>query len=166
MYRCPICLKEYDSSSFIRCECGFEDYNAYDHEDETLFKIFKYTKNVFLNRIDYVPSSLEVLYKEDNMSYVDIISKPRGLEVVESSDSPTCAVNGICAFFKDTKALILNTHYAHSEFLDESSIRILFLGKDFKGFINTPKHIDKIKYLYVHKDNPYFKAENNKLMKK
>ena len=55
MYRCPpICLKQYDTSSFDKCECGFEDYNAYDHEDELIFKIFKYTKNVFLNRIKYL----------------------------------------------------------------------------------------------------------------
>ena len=64
MYRCPICLKQYDTSSFDKCECGFEDYNAYDHEDELLFKIFKYTKNVFLNRIDYHPSQLEVIYQD------------------------------------------------------------------------------------------------------
>jgi hypothetical protein len=31
-----------------------------------------------------------------------------------------------------------------------------------KGFIDEPLHLDRIKYLYVHKDNPYFESINNK----
>lgn len=166
MYRCPICLKEYHTSSFDKCECGFEDYHAYDHEDEILFKIFKYTKNVFLNRIDYQPSQLEVIYQDKGISYVDIINSSRGLEVINSISTPTSAINGVLAFYKDTKALILNCEYADPEFLDESNLKILFIGKNFKGFINIPLHLDRIKYLYVHKDNPIYKSEYNKLVKK
>ena len=50
----------------------------------------------------------------------------------------------------------MNCDYAHPEFLDESRVEILFLGENFKGFIDVPLHLDRIKYLYVHKDNPYF----------
>ena len=39
---------------------------------------------------------------------------------------------------------------------------ILFIDTlKFKGFIGVPKHLDKIKYLYIHKNNTYFKTENN-----
>lgn len=166
MYQCPICLKEYEQSRFSCCECGFQDYNAYDEQEETLFKIFKYTKNVFLNRIDYAPSLLDIIYEDEGKVYVDIISKSRGLEIIESQIPNSVAINGVLAFYKDTKALIINCDYAHREFLDESNVKILFVGKNFKGFIGEPLHLDRIKYLYVDKDNPYFKAENNILVKK
>ena len=164
MFKCPICLKEYTESSFDKCTCGFEDFNAYDHEDETLFKIFKFTKNVFLKRIEYPASTIEVIYEDNGKNFFDIISKPRGLEIVdELKVINLTASNGILAFCKDTKVLILNCDYAHREFLDESNLRILFIGEKFKGFLGEPLHLDRIKYLYIHKDNPYFIAVNNKL---
>ena len=156
MYICPICQSE-------NCSCGFENVNQNCCEDELLFRIFKYTKNVFLNRIAYEPSTLEMIYEEHNKKYVDIVSKPRGLEIVKGN---VVACNGILAFYYQTKALILDCDYAHKEFLDESRLRILFLGKDFKGFIGDPLHMDRIKYIYVHPDNPYFEADNNILKKK
>ena len=167
MYQCPICLKQYNESSFKKCECGFEDYNAFDSEEEILFKIFKYTKNVFLKRIDYPVSTLQLIYTSEGRNYVDIFSKQRGLEIVEDTEIENLtAINGIIAFQHSTKALILNCDYADDEFLDEAAPRILFIGKNFKGFTDEPKHMDRIKYLYVHKDNPYFEANNNRLIRK
>ena len=155
---CPICLKEYPE-----CTCGFEKLKESSPEDEVLFQIFKYTKNVFLNRIPYTPSTIEILYNDEGKNYIDIISPYRGLEFVEH-EGVVC--NGVLAFATNTKALILNCDYADGEFLDESRLRILFLGKDFKGFVGEPLHLNKIKYLYVHKDNLYFESENNMLKRK
>jgi hypothetical protein len=39
MYKCPICLKEYSESTFEKCECGFENFNAYNSKEELLFQI-------------------------------------------------------------------------------------------------------------------------------
>ena len=119
-----------------------------------------------LNRIHYQPSQLEVIYKDKGITFVDIISKSRGLEIINSIDNNTSTVNGVLGFYKDTKALILNCEYADGEFLDESSLKVLFIGKNFKGFISNPLHLDRIKYLYVHNDNPYFISNKNKLMEK
>lgn len=163
MYKCPICFKEYSESTFEKCECGFANFNAYNSEEELLFQIFKYTKNVFLNRIPYTPSTIEVVYHDEGLDYIDIISPPKGLDLVENKG---VVVNGLLGFRYNTKALILNCDYAHPEFLDESRVEILFLGENFKGFIDEPLHLDRIKYLYVHKDNPYFESINNQLIKK
>ncbi len=167
MFKCPICQKEYNESHFDVCECGFSDFHAYHDKEELLFQIFKYTKNVYLNRIHYPKSKLEEIYEDEGISFVDLSHKARGLEYVASYENKeTCISNGFLAFQYHTKALILDCEYAHKEFLDESNLRILFLGKNFKGFIGEVKHMDKIVYLYVDKDNPFFESQNNKLVKK
>ena len=132
-------------------------------EEKELFDLFKYTKNVFLGRIDYLDSKVEVVYEDEGKAYIDLVGNPRSLEVICHKG---VVVNGICAFRKETQALILNSDYAHGEFLDESNLRILFIGENFKGFVGSLLHLDRIKYLYVHKNNPYFEAKNNKLVEK
>ena len=167
MYYCPICNKQHTESHVKVCTCGFEDYNYKDSDDELLFKIFKYTKNVFLDRIPYTLPSTFIDYEDDGIYYIDIDSKPRGLEIIDGSlyDKDTCAQRGICALSYHARALILNTKYASRELLDESRVKILFIGKDFIDFIGEPI-LRQVKYLYVHKDNQYYESVNNKLMKK
>ncbi len=165
MYKCPICYKDYNESSFTLCTCGFNDYHFYDNHEQLLFKIFKYTKNVFLNKIDYPYSQISITYKDNHLTYIDFTHTPKGLAYIYAPYQGYVVNQGICAL-SQTKALIIDCEYIDGNFLDESIVEILFLGKTFKGFINEVKYLNKIKYLYIDKDNPYYKVINNQLIKK
>ena len=175
---CPICQTEYDFNPKI-CRCGFDGlyYPIYENQDKSeqgrqaeLFRIYQYTKRVFFGEIPFVPAPLCVRECDDRL-LIDGVSSNMGLIWVNQTggdgEAQTVADAGLLAFKTNAQALILNVDLAHSDFLDESCVRVLFFGADIKGLRNgffvphTP-----IRYLYVHRDNPYFCAENNVLFNK
>lgn len=164
---CPICYKTYEQFPEV-CECG---YSAFKKEhldyDAQLFQIFKYAKQIFVGLLPYKTSKLLLNECEDYIYIDEIIGDKRGIEYIDlvGKTKPTCAYDGLLAM--SVSALILNCDYASSNFLDESCLKILFLGKDFKGFL-LDDFIQPcyLKYIYVDKRNPYFEVRDNVLINK
>jgi hypothetical protein len=176
-YECPICHAEYETNPRT-CQCGFEgiEYPAYEtqslmeeYEKKRLFKIYKFAKRVVTGEIPYEPSPLTV-YEYDDQIYVEESVDDRGLAYVDvrgDKNRRSFAAEGLAVFRARTPALYLNTDEAHANFLDESHVRMLFFGPDFRGFPNgyfipqTP-----LRYIWVNEKNPYLSAENNVLFDK
>lgn len=167
---CPICKKNYSSVPF-KCECGYEEdsFVARDLKDERerLFAIYKFSKLVFNKKVDWKQSEydsdehydkktivIKEIFEDKALAYVDF--KVDG-KIVR-------AKNGILAFNENVESLIINVDEIEHEFLDESHVRMLFLGgrvKYITDFINL-----SLKYIEVDKNNPYFTAKNNVLFTK
>lgn len=175
---CPICQKEYDVNPKT-CDCGFEGmlYPEYDpegrptqaYERETLFRIYQFTKRVYKGAIPYKPSSFSVR-DEDDCTVLDYVNEDRGLALVNSvgeGSAQTLADAGLLAFKTHVQALILNVNRVHSEFLDESRVKVLFFGADVEDFRDgffLPRSLPR--YLHVDSANPRFCADNNVMFSK
>ncbi|MGN1227182.1 MAG: hypothetical protein ACI4TX_00905 [Christensenellales bacterium] len=166
---CPICLKDYDKYP-ESCQCGYSAFKKDELEyDARLFKIYKYTKQVFFGLIPYEKSKLSLHECEDYTYIDDIEGEKRGLEYVDlvGEKKPTCVDEGLLAIRRSAVALILNCDYACSNFLDECAVKILFLGKDFKGFIfGGFAQICSLRYIYVDERNPFYEVRDNVLIDK
>ncbi len=174
--QCPICRKEYDHNPKI-CSCGFEGLlakegfspfgNEAEKEKEELFSIFKFAKHVLYGKRPYRPTHI---YRDqfENYTLVDAASEIRALAVVDcAGDPPTVARDGLFAFDRSVRALILNTNTASRLVLDESMISILLLGADFSGFEDgVLRTFRPLRYLTVHGDNPHLSSEDNVLFDK
>lgn len=175
---CPICNREYEENPKV-CSCGFEGlaYPVFEkdplyreYERDQLFQMYKFTKRVFYGEIPYEKSPLDIR-EYDDTRIVSYAMENRGLAVVECFSAPgerqTVAEEGLLAMKGCTKALILDVDEAESNFLDESNVRILFLGEHFKRFQNGFFYpFSRIRYIFVHPQNSYFKSENNVLFSK
>ena len=165
-YECPICHTEYETNPHV-CPCGFEgiEYPAYEsaelqeeYEKKRLFKIYKFAKRVVTGELPYEPSALTV-YEHDDKICVDEAVDDRGLAYVDlrgDGKRKTFAAEGLVVFRTRTPALYLNTDEAHSDFLDESHVRMLFFGPDFQGFPHgffRPRA--EIRYIWVNEKNPF-----------
>lgn len=166
---CPICGITHTTIPY-KCDCGYEgnkltlkDYRDYN---KLLFSIYKFSKGIFNKKIDWKQSNYDLINYSDNrvgiyeifdkrsISYVDLKVKDKTVEVT----------NGVLAFNHDVKSLIINADYLDHEMLDESSVKMLFIGdrvKEMSPFINA-----SLKYLEVDKNNPYFTSQNNVLFNK
>ena len=89
---CPICNAEYSQKQKI-CTCGFEGieyidyYNPlrYDEDSQnTIFKIYKFSKKVAVGEINFKPSPLSII-DTDNI-FIDEILEKRGLAYVYAPD--------------------------------------------------------------------------------
>lgn len=177
LFCCPVCYKEYESKP-EKCDCGFTDFikevdyfeesrDLYEkYENDLLFSLYKFTKSVFYGKIPYTPDTLDVV---DNPSNKEIYIKGayggRGLSLVElTGNRPCVADDGILAFDK-TKALIVNVDEITSNLLDESQVKILFLGPRCR-IENNHLLRNSIRYLSVHSANPYYYCEDNVLFTK
>lgn len=176
---CPICLTEYEENPKV-CSCGFEgiEYPFFENDEQEqqfwarqLFAIYKFTKKVYYKKIDFPPSELTVMNFEENHT-VDWVNAPKGLVIVDCIGArdgtlPTVASEGMLAFRVDTKALILNVDRAAQGVLDESRVRVLFLGKDFGGFSEDSLiQYSGLRYIFVDEENPHFSADDHVLFNK
>lgn len=166
---CPICYKDYEQFPDV-CECGYSAFKKeYLDYDAQLFRIYKYAKQIFLGLIPYEPTKLLINEFEKYIYIDDIIGEKRGIAYINlvGKTKPTYAYEGLLAMFNRIKVLILNCDYVSCDLLDESSVKILFLGKDFKGFMSGDflQPID-FRYIYVDKRNPYFEVRDNVLIDK
>ena len=175
---CPICKREYDSPKKV-CACGFEgvEYPIYeceglsrDYESRRLFNLYKFTKRVATGVIPYEPSPLQVLDIEDGVLTIDEALEKRGLALVDEpfrDNRKTVARDGLLALRTDVEALILNSYGANAMFLDESHVKALFFGKDFReltdGFFYP---FSAVRYLWVDGENPAFASDNNVMYNK
>ena len=180
-YSCPICKNTYDKK-VEKCPCGFlgvniAEYYPYfvseaereaEYRKET-FGIYKFTKRVACGEIAFSPSEL-VLTDQGDKTVVYEAVEERGLAYIDclgTEDKPTVADMGVIALRTGLYSLYLNTDYADSRFLDEGSIRMLFLGPDFKGFTEgSVVQYPPVRYIWVDPQNKFFTAENNVLYNK
>ncbi len=177
LFCCPVCYKEYESKPDT-CSCGFTDFikevdyfeesrELYEkYENDLLFSLYKFAKAVFYGKIPYTPDVLDVVDHPSNKEiYIKGACGNRGLALVEyKGDRPCLADDGILAFDK-TNALIINVDEITSNLLDESQVKILFLGPKCK-IENNRLLRNSLKYLLVHSDNPYYSSEDNVLFSK
>ncbi|MBR7111975.1 MAG: hypothetical protein IKC75_03530 [Clostridia bacterium] len=175
--KCPICRTEYEHNPKV-CTCGFaglisaqEFAPPHGGEEEQgkaeLFSIFKFAKHVLYGKIEYRPTHIYEDHFEE-YTLIDAASELRALAVVDRAGTPpTIARDGLFAFDRSVRALILNTNRAARLALDESMIECLLLGAAFEGFEDGKFHPYRpLRYLHVHGDNPHFTSENNVLFDK
>ena len=176
---CPICFAEYEENPHT-CTCGFEgiEYPVWGNEplerefyQKQLFAIYKFTKQVYYQKREWTAAGL-ITMEYDGKLTVDGVIQPKGLVVVDKIGArdgcpPTVAADGLLAFHTDVSALILNVDTAKPDVLDESRVRVLFLGKEFGGFEH---HVliqhSRPRYLFVDEHNPLFCAEDHVLFNK
>lgn len=172
-----MCRTEYTHNPKT-CQCGFDGLISHKlftgrGEDEErlraaeLFSIFKFAKHVLYGKIPYPPTHI-FEDKFEDFTLIDAASEPRALAVVDATENaPTVARDGLFAFERSVRALILNTTYASPLALDESFIECLLLGPAFTGFKDGKFHPYRpLRYLAVHGENPHFTAEDNVLFDK
>ncbi len=176
---CPICRKEY-SEKPQKCTCGFESIEySYIYENDRLheefkkkelFSIYKFTKKVLFGEIDYPESKADYMDIGDRI-YVQELLENRGLAYISSAgintDKRIHAAPGLLACRSATRSLILGTDSASRDFLEESSVKILFIDKNFKQFDDgyfIPYSLPR--YIYASGENKYFSSENNVLFNK
>ena len=171
---CPICFTKYKENPTICSICGYQSLKSFVYECENkdlynkllndeLFSIYKYTKAVYCGDIFFEKDLLYI--NEDEKNYVQSAYSKRGLALVDYTikGRSTVADGGILAF-EPAKSLILNVNEIKRDFLDESQVRILFLGKDVEKidfFFGA-----NLKYLSVDSKNKYFSSEDNVLFNK
>lgn len=168
---CPICNAEYSQKPKI-CTCGFEGieyidyYNPLRYDEgsqNTVFKIYKFSKKVAMGEINFKPSPLSII-DTDNI-FIDEILEKRGLAYVYAPDM--ILSEGVLAQRTNVQSLIADVKGAQALFLDESHIKMLFLGEHFKtltkGFFIP---LSALRYIWVDSKNQHFYAENNVLFNK
>ena len=164
---CPICGKAHQSVPY-QCDCGYNESKLQNYRDENnqLFAVYKFSKQIFNKKLDWQQSrydydvhhnghvSIQEIFEDKSIAYVDL---PIEGKLVK-------ATAGVLAFKRHVKSLIINAEVLDHEMLDESGVRMLFIGdrvREITSFINT-----SLKYIEVDKNNPYFTSQNNILFDK
>lgn len=131
-----------------------------------LFSIYKFSKAIFNKAIKWKQSNCDLINYSDNRVGVYEIFDDRAIAYVDLNleNKIVEVTNGALAFNHNVKSLIINADSLDHEMLEESSIRMLFVGdrvKKMSAFISA-----SLKYLEVDKNNPYFTSLNNVLFNK
>ncbi|MBQ7225970.1 MAG: hypothetical protein IJX02_05140 [Clostridia bacterium] len=178
-YSCPICYKDFESKTTACDRCGFDGivkcywefegkelYESYIQNE--LFNVYKFAKNVFYKKIPFEKATLDTnTDPEDCKTHILGADGKYGVAVVDlhNDENPVIAEDGLLAF-DHTKALIINTDEIKSNVLDESMVRILFLGPDVKVIEGDYLRGAYLKYILVDSNNKQFSSENNVLFNK
>lgn len=170
-YVCPICYTEYDEKKEI-CSCGFEGIEFYDYNNpqyyteqkqKNLFKIYKFTKKVACKEIDYPKSKLSII--DTQGLFIEEVLEKRGLAYINAPDA--ILGSGALAFNSYVVSLYADVKGIKAFALDESSVKMLFLGEHFKSL--TDKCLisfSALRYIWVDPNNTRFFADNNVLFNK
>lgn len=163
---CPICSKEHESKLFI-CECGYQRIKEYD-EKEYLFEIYKFSKNIFNKKILFNDSKLYFVENEAIVSIYEILEDKYSIAKLNRINNKySIADEGILSCHLNVKSLLINVDEIKWNILDESNVRMLFIGKNLKKIVGENlNHAYNLKYIEVSKDNKYFSSENNVLFNK
>lgn len=105
-------------------------------------------------------------YKSGSTFFIEgIKSASREIEYLNSR-FPFCITrDGIAAFEPDIRFLIVNTDEISTDILEDSSIIGLFIMPKVIKIIGEEIYF-KVKYLWVHRDNPFFATINNAIFNK
>lgn len=178
-FECPICYKSFSSNPKTCPFCGFEGIEQYIAESQDknaninflrneLFNIYKYTKAVYHGKIPFENDTVETDSDEnEGLTHIMSVISNRGLSIVNlhNENMPVVAEDGILAF-EHTKSLIINVDIIKNNVLDESQIRILFLGPDVKKIEGDYLQRAYLKYIFVDSSNKHYSSENNVLFNK
>lgn len=164
MFTCPICNSEYPTDDFI-CQCGFKQFHKSTHD--YLFEIYKFSKNIFNNVIDFQCSMLDSVKTKDNVLIYEVLEPKLSVAKVESNGNYSVCVKGILPWNLNVKSLIINVDEVDYKLLEESNVRMLFIG-DKLTTINggTIKPYSLLKYIEVDKKNTIYCSSNNVLFDK
>lgn len=167
---CPICGEIHTGCPF-KCKCGYEELKLapkdYRDENKVLFAIYKFSKSIFNKQIEWQQSKCTLIDYGDNRVGIYEIFDDRAVAYVDlkKENKSIEATGGVLACKYNVKSLIINADYLSHEMLDESHVRMIFIGDRVKdipaGFIGV-----SLKYLEVDKNNPYFTSQNNVLFDK
>lgn len=150
-----------------KCECGYEEVKKdYNDNNKRLFAIYKFSKKIFNKKIEWKQSNYDLINYSDNQIGIHEIFDERSISYVDLQvkDKSVEATNGLLAFNLNVKSLIINVDYLDEQILDESIVRMLFIGdrvKKIPACINT-----NLKYIEVDKNNPNYTSLNNVLFNK
>lgn len=166
MYTCPICFKEHNSAEF-KCSCGYERLKSYREED-FLFEIYKYSKNVFTNKIDFENSKLDFDETDNEIVIYEALGDSCSVsKVAINSPKYVKTDEGILPFDLQVKSLIIDVDEISRRVLDESNVQMIFLGKRVKKIDGENLNLcSKVKYIEVDSKNNYFSSDNNVLFDK
>ncbi len=166
---CPICGKIHMIIPY-KCECGYEEIQRplrdYSDYNKILFSIYKFSKGIFNKKIEWNQSNYDLINYSDNRIGIYEIYDDRAIAYVDLqiNDKIIEATNGILALNHNVKSLIINADNLDSEMLDESNVRMLFIGNRVKSILSFTNA--SLKYLEVDKNNSYFTSQNNVLFDK
>lgn len=166
MNTCPICFKEH-SSELFKCECGYQRMKKYEERDY-LFEIYKFSKNVFNNKIPYDNAKLDFVEEDDKCFVYEIIENKKAVAKINRINNKyTIADEGVLSFHLNVKSLLINVDEVKWNLLDESNVKMLFIGENLKRIEGTNlNHSYLLKHIEVSKENEYFSSENNVLFDK
>lgn len=166
MKECPICFKEHNTELF-KCSCGYQRLKKYDDNDY-LFEIYKFTKAIFQRTIEWENSKLDINEDDEKIIIYEVLENDFSISKVELNTSKYIITDqGILPFNLKVKSLIINVDEVDSMLLDESNIRILFIGDKLKKIVNDSFYLcSPVKYIEVDKNNQYFSSNNNVLFNK
>ena len=167
---CPICGEIHTSCPF-ECKCGYKELKLtpkdFKDKSKVLFALYKFSKSIFNKQIDWKQSECALIDYGGNRIAIDEILDDRAVAYVDlkKENAQVEAKGGLLAFNLDVKSLIINADYLSHEILDESQVRMIFIGDRVKtipaAFIGA-----SLKYLEVDQNNPYFTSQNNVLFDK
>ncbi len=167
MTNCPICQKEHQNSKFI-CECGYQRLKEYDEKDY-LFEIYKFSKAIFNHQINWDNSPFTTIENNNNEIIIkEVLENKYTISKIEISDEKCSKTDvGILPFNLNVKSLIINVDEIDKNLLDESNIRMIFIGNKLKKIKNSNVILySQVKYIEVDSKNKYFSSENNVLFNK
>lgn len=163
---CPICEREHFSALYT-CPCGYVRTKAYG-ENDRLFEIYKFSKSVFNGKTEWRESELSVKESDGTVTVLESLERERAVSLVRpKTEGYTKTDCGILPFTSRVVSLILDVDEIDGELLDESNIRMLFIGKRLKkingGGITM---YSGVRYITVDSENPCFSSDNNVLFDK
>lgn len=132
MTNCPICNKEY-STNLFKCECGYERLKDYDQKDY-LFEIYKFSKAVFNKKIPWINSNYSIINENENEQIIkeSLENKYSVTTISPNTNKYTKTDTGILPFNLNVKSLIINVDEIDEFLLDESNVRMIFIGDRLK----------------------------------
>lgn len=164
MYYCPICRKQHEVIPYC-CDCGYQENKKITDE---LFNVYKFTKSIVAGKVSWTTQDYDSQNIDDTIVITDVNNVDYSIVLLQSkSRLRTTIEDGILAYNKKCLSLIIDVDEIGYDLLDESNVKMLFIGKRLKviknNFLNQYKGI---KYINVDSNNKFFSATNNVLFNK
>ncbi len=167
---CPICGRPLNGQS--QCACGFDSPQPGCDVADFYLKIYQFALQVQRGEVNWHP---DTICKDANAQQGVRICGLRphgGISLVRPPQRRPVAVEYGVYSSSAVYAAIVDCDYLDCFFADESSVRIVFLGKNVQkisrldDFETNHGFSVPMAYQDVHKDNPYFAVQANVLFNK
>lgn len=163
---CPICEREHNSELYT-CPCGYIRIKAYGESDR-LFEIYKLSKSVFNGKTEWEDSPLSFKESDGTVTVLESLERERAISAVRPKTEKYVKTDcGILPFTPRVVSLILDVDETDSFLLDESNVRMLFIGKRLKRINGDGITMySNVRYIAVDSESPCFSSDNNVLFDK